>query len=160
MTPEPQKEHQWLQKFVGEWTFDAEAFMTPNGEPMKHSGMESVRSLGGLWILGEGRGEMPGCGSATMILSLGYNPQTKRFIGTWIGSMMTHLWVYDGSLDEAGNVLTLDTEGPDMAGEGKLAPYRDVVEFKSDDHRILRSQTPAADGGWRTFMTAHYRRKE
>lgn len=26
--------------------------------------------------------------------------------------MMTHLWIYEGSLDQAGRVLTLDTEGP------------------------------------------------
>ena len=23
--PEPQKEHQWLQKLVGEWTYESEA---------------------------------------------------------------------------------------------------------------------------------------
>ena len=34
-----------------------------------------------------------------MIMTLGYDPQKKRFVGTLIGSMMTHLWVYDGALD-------------------------------------------------------------
>jgi hypothetical protein len=26
-----------------------------------------------------------------------------------------------------------------MAGDGKIAKYRDVIEFKSDDHRLLTS---------------------
>jgi Protein of unknown function (DUF1579) len=30
----------------------------------------------------------------------------KRFVGTWIGSMMTYMWVYDGELDRSERVLT------------------------------------------------------
>ena len=160
MNIEPQREHQWLQKLVGEWTFEADATMKPGEPPVKSKGTESVRSLGGLWILAEGQGEMPGCGPATTMLTLGYDPQKKRYLGTWIGSMMTHLWTYNGALDPAGGVLTLDTEGPSMAGDGKLAKYQDVIEFKSDDHRILSSQILGEDGKWNRFMTAHYRRKK
>ena len=159
MKAEPQKEHQWLQKLVGEWTCEAEATMEPGKPPEKSSGTESVRSLGGLWILAEGQGEMPGGGSATTMMTLGYDPQKKRYVGTFVGSMMTHLWVYDGALDAAGRVLTLDTEGPSMAGDGKMAKYRDVIEFKSDDHRVLTSHVLGDDGTWQAFMTAHYRRK-
>jgi Protein of unknown function (DUF1579) len=158
MKTEPQKEHHWLQKLVGEWTFEGEATMEPGQPPAKCTGTESVRSLGDLWFLAEGQGEMPGCGPATMLMTLGYDPQTKRYVGTWIGSMMDHFWVYDGALDAAERVLTLDTEGPDMATEGKLAKYRDVIEFQSDDHRVLTSHLLGADGTWHRFMTAHYRR--
>jgi len=160
MTTEPQKEHEWLQKLVGEWTCESEAKMKPDEPPTKSQGTESVRSLGGLWILAEGQGEMPGCGAATMLLTLGYDPQKKRFVGSWVGSMMTHMWVYDGALDATGTVLTLDTEGPSMAGDGKMAKYQDVIELKSDDHRILASQVLGDDGKWHRFMTATYRRKK
>lgn len=160
MKTEPQKEHQWLQKFVGEWTFEADMQMGPDQPATKSRGSESVRSLGGLWILAEGEGEMPGGGSATTILTLGYDPQKKRYLGTWLGSMMTHLWVYDGALDANGSVLTLDTEGPSMAGDGKTSKYQDVIDFKSDDHRVLSSQVLGDDGKWNRFMTANYRRKK
>lgn len=158
MNAEPQEEHRWLQQLVGEWTFEGEATMEPGQPPMKHHGTESVRGIGGLWILGEGSGQMPDGGRATMILTLGYNPTTKRFVGTWLGSMMTHLWVYDGELDPARRILTLSAEGPDMAIEGKTAKYRDVVEIKSSDHRMLTSHVLGDDGKWHQFMTAHYRR--
>jgi Protein of unknown function (DUF1579) len=158
MKAEPQKEHQWLQQFVGEWTYEAEATMAPGQPPSKFEGSESVRSLGGLWILAEGQGEMPGCGAATTALTLGYDPQQQRYVGTWIGSMMTQLWVYDGALDAAGRVLTLHAEGPHMAAEGQMAKYKDVVEFKSEDHRVLTSHMLGEDGEWHEFMVAHYRR--
>ena len=159
MKVEPQKEHEWLHKLVGEWTCEAEATMEPGKPPEKSSGTESVRSLGGLWILAEGQGEMPGCGPATMMMTLGFDPQKKRYVGTWIGSMMTHLWVYAGSLDAEEKALTLDAEGPSMAGDGKMAQYRDVIEFKSEDHRMLTSHMRGDDGTWQAFMTAHYRRR-
>ena len=159
MKMEPQKEHNWLQKLVGEWTFEGEA-LEPGQPPSKSTGTESVRSIGDLWFLAEGQGEMPGCGAATMVMTLGYDPQKKRYVGTWVGSMMPHLWVYDGVLDEDERVLTLDAEGPSMAADGKMAKYRDVIEFKSDDHRVLTSHVLSDDGKWQQFMTAHYRRKK
>jgi hypothetical protein len=158
MKMQPQQEHQWLQQFVGDWTYEAEAAMEPGQPPSKFVGTESVRSLGDLWILGEGQGEMPGCGAATTVLTLGYDPQKQRYIGTWIGSMMTHLWLYDGVLDAAGRVLTLNAEGPHMAAEGKMAQYKDVVEFTGADHRVLTSHVLDEDGQWREIMRAHYRR--
>jgi hypothetical protein len=94
-----------------------------------------------------------------MIMTLGYDPQTKRFVGTWIGSMMTHLWIYDGALDAAERVLALESDGPSMAGDGSMARYCDAIEFRSDDHRILTSSVRGDGGTWRPFMTAHYRRK-
>jgi hypothetical protein len=134
--------------------------MEPGCAPGHFQGTESVRSIGGLWIVAEGQGEMPGGGTATSMMTLGYDPQKQRYLGTWIGSMMTHLWRYEGTLDAAEKVLTLDTEGPDMTAKGKMAKFRDVIEFKSDDHRVLTSHTLGEDGKWCHFMTPHYRRRK
>jgi len=161
MKSEPQKEHQWLQKFIGEWACIAEMEMEPGKPAQKSHGSESVRSLGGLWILAEGDGEMPGGGTAETLLTLGYDPQQQRYVGTWIGSMMSHLWVYEGgTLDAARKVLTLEAQGPSFTAEGKTAHYRDVIEFKSDDHRVLTSHVQGDNGEWRRIMTATYRRKK
>ena len=92
-------------------------------------------------------------------MTLGYDPQSKRFVGTFIGSMMTHMWIYNGTLDASGKVLTLDTEGPDFSGAPGLVPYQDIIEFVSDDHRTLKSRLRDKDGNWNHFMEAHYRRK-
>jgi hypothetical protein len=160
MQAELQQEHHWLHKLVGEWDCVAECSMGPGEPPSTFRGSESVRSLGGLWVVAEGQGEMPGGGTATTIMTLGYDPQRQRYLGTWVGSMMTHLWVYDGALDASGTVLTLDTAGPSFPGSGKeLAKYQDVIELRSDDHRVHTSRVLGDDGEWHEFMTAHYRRK-
>ena len=158
MNTEPQKEHEWLQKLVGEWTMESDACGGPDTSAEKSTGTESVRSLGGLWVVAEGQGEMPGGGPATMIMTLGYDPRKQRYVGTWVGSMMADLWQYEGTLDQSGRMLTLETEGPSMTGDGTRGKYRDVIEFVSDDHRLLRSLTLGEDGKWNEFMTAHYRR--
>jgi Protein of unknown function (DUF1579) len=159
MDTQPQKEHQWLEKFVGEWTYESNCNMGPDRPPTKTKGTEVVRSLGGLWTIGEGEGEMPDGSTGKTIMTLGYDPQSDRYIGTFIGSMMTHLWIYNGSLDAGGKILTLDTEGPNFS-ESAMTKYQDIIEFVNDDHRILKSQILDDNGNWNHFMTAHYRRKQ
>jgi Protein of unknown function (DUF1579) len=71
---------------------------------------------------------------------------------------MPQIWHYEGGLDAAGKVLTLDTEGMNF-NQTALAKYQDIIEFVSADHRIMTSQILGEDGQWTQFMTAHYRRK-
>jgi uncharacterized protein YndB with AHSA1/START domain len=152
--PEPQ--HGWLHRLLGEWSFESEC-VGPNGEAMRASGVERVRTLGGYWVVGESEGEMPGGGPARWIVSMGYDPVARRFRGSFIGSMMAHMFVYDGQLAEDGQALILDTEGPAMTGEG-TARYRDVVRMEGDDARSVTSEVQGVDGRWTTFMTARFRR--
>jgi hypothetical protein len=91
-------------------------------------------------------------------MTLGYDPQSKKFVGSFIASVMTHLWPYNGTLDAANKVLTLDSEGPSFADDGTMAKYQDIIEFISPDHRTLSSQWLGPDGKWNPFMKAHYRR--
>jgi uncharacterized protein DUF1579 len=41
-----------------------------------------------------------------------------------------------------------------------MAKYHDIIEFVSDDHRTLSSQSLGHDGQWHPSMKAHYRRKK
>jgi hypothetical protein len=155
---EPQNEHKWLQKLAGEWTYEIDMQPKPGQPAGECKGTEVVRAIGDLWILSEGHGQMPGGVDATMLLTLGFDPRTKRFVGTWVGSMMAHLWVYDGFLDESGKVLTLESEGPSMKGDGALGKYRDVIEIIDDDTRLLRAYWLAEDGKWNSLMVMKHRR--
>lgn len=159
MQTKPQAEHEWLQKLVGDWGYELECPSGPNQPPTMHRGVERVRSIGGLWIVAEGQGEVPGGETATTLLTLGFDPARKRYVGTWVGSMMAQLWVYEGVLDPSGTLLPLETEGPNMAAPEKRAKYKDVIEFLSTDHRTLTSHMQGEDGKWQHLMTAHYRRQ-
>jgi Protein of unknown function (DUF1579) len=158
MLAEAQDEHRWLQQLVGEWSYQAEA-IGPGQELMKAEGTEAVRALGDFWVLAEGEGTMPDGTPAKSLMTLGYDPTRKRYVGTWIGSMMTNLWVYDGALDAGRRMLTLSADGPSMSGGGGMAKYQDIITVESADHRILTARVLGEDGAWTEFMTAHYRRK-
>ena len=155
---EPREEHRWLQQLTGDWTFEGEAAMGPDQPPERMTGTERVRMLGEAWAVCEMvHGDAAGAAPAS-IMTLGFDPARGRFVGTFVASMMAHLWTYDGALDAGRRVLTLDTVGPSFGGEPGLVPYRDLIEIVSADERTLRSETRAADGGWRDFMTSRYRR--
>lgn len=160
MKPEPTEEHKWLQKLVGSWTCEAECFMGPDKPMAKTTGHETVRAFGDVWIVAEGEMNSPTGEVGQTKMTLGFDPKKKRFIGNWVGSMMTNMWVYEGELDAAKKVLPLNTVGPDFVDEGKQANYQDIIEIIDEDNRILRSQVQGADGKWTQFMSAHYKRKK
>ncbi len=156
--PAPERQHRWLKQLLGDWAFEAECVAGPDQPPHKSSGKDSVRALGDLWVVCEGAGEAPGGEIGHSIITLGYDPAKGKFVGTFVGSMMPSLWIYEGSLDAAERVLTLDTVGPSFDSPGKLVDYQDIFEVVDADHRILRSQVKGADGNWTQFMTSHYTR--
>lgn len=159
MQPEPQQQHHWLQQLTGSWTFESECNMGPDQPPGKFDGKIDTRSLGGLWIIGDGEGSMPGGGTSQTQITLGFDPQKNTFVGSFIASMMTHLWIYHhGVLDADEKVLTLDAEGPSFTGSG-MAQYQDIITIVDANHHILTSRVQGDDGQWTHFMTAHYRRR-
>jgi hypothetical protein len=157
--PQPQAEHEWLKQFVGEWETTAEASMGPGQPPMTCQGTMSSRMLGGFWMISESKIEVTGS-PMTGVLTVGYDPQKKKYVGTWIDSMMNHLWRYEGALDETGKKLTLEAEGPNFMQAGKTARFRDAYEFKSADHIVTTASMEDEDGKWITFMTGEARRKK
>jgi hypothetical protein len=82
--------------------------MDPTKPPMKVKGNEVVRSIGGFWIVAESKGDMMGK-PFLGVMTLGFDPQTKKYTGTWSDSMASHLWKYEE--------LSIQPEDPDP---GKL----------------------------------------
>jgi len=155
---EPQAEHKWLGQLVGEWAWEMDASMGPDQPPMKLSGTESVQSSLGVWVQCHSNQNTADGKPALTVMTIGYDTAKKKFVGTFIGSMMTNLWVYEGELDASGKVLTLAADGPNFADPTKTTKYLDKIEVVSPDHRILTSQALGDDGRWHQFMTSHYRR--
>ena len=156
--PEPTKEHAWLHQAVGEWETDGEANMGPGQPAIKCTGTETVRGLGKFWTVTESKMsimEMPMAG----VMTLGYDPEKKKYVGTWVDSMTSHLWQYQGTVDAAGKVLTLEAEGPNPAAPGTMAKFRETIEFKSKDHKVFTSSMES-DGQWVTFVTMNAKRKK
>jgi hypothetical protein len=156
--PEPQKEHQWLMQLVGEWNTEIEVTMDPSKPPEKAQGTESVRAIDGFWIMGENKGSHMGK-PYTGILTLGFDPAKKKYIGTWVDSMSSYLWTYEGTLDETEKILTLDTEGPCPTAPEKISKFKESLEIKSKDHKVFTSRMQDDQGNWNTMMTINFRRQ-
>jgi hypothetical protein len=150
--PGPEKEHAWLKQFVGTWETASECSLGPGQEPLKCQGTMSARMLGDLWVVVESESSMMGT-KVNALQTLGFDPKKKKYIGTWVDSMLNHMWQYEGELDDAGTKLTLEAEGPNFLEEGKTAKFRDIYEFKSPDQVSITSQMQGADGAWAAFMS-------
>lgn len=159
MRAEIAAEHAWLARLVGEWRSEmteADGAELPAGTM---AGTETVRLLGDAWLIAEGRGRMPDGTPTQTLMTLGWDPTPSCFVGTWIGSMMNHLWHYRrGTLDGERRVLTLEADGPRCDGQPGFARYRDVIELVDADTRLLHGNVLRDDGTWSRFMTSRYTR--
>jgi hypothetical protein len=157
--PKPAKEHESLAQFAGEWEVNSECKMPGMDEPIVCKGTESAKIVGGFWLVTHGEGDMMGM-KMQSILTLGYNPEKKKYVGTFLSSCDSTLWKYEGEMDEGGKKLTLHTEGPHMADPGKTAKYREVLELVDKDHKTFTSYLIDENGKETKFVTMDYRRKK
>lgn len=157
--PAPQKEHEWLQRFVGKWESESKASTGPDQPPVECKGSIACRMLGGFWLVSEYEGDMGGM-AFKGLQTIGYDPAKKKYVGTWVDSMMNHMWMYEGSVDEGGTKLVLEASGPNFMAGGKETKFRDTYAFKSADEMIITSSMLGDDGEWITFMTGTARRVE
>jgi hypothetical protein len=155
--PSPTAEHRWLERFAGEWDVESEIYTAPGTEPMLAKGHESARMFGGFWVIGEGTGDAMGF-EMKWILTFGYDTEKKVYVGTWIDSMSTQKWDYQGTVDEGGNILTLTTRGL-CPIEKRLCDYRSTVEFKSDIERVFTEEKQGLDGSWNKVVVSRFNKK-
>jgi hypothetical protein len=157
--PQPTKEHELLKRFVGEWESTAEAVAGPNLPAMTCKGRSSAKMLGGFWVVIESQTDMMGM-KINALQTIGYDPEMKKYVGTWIDSMFNHKWDYTGAVSDAGKKLTFEAEGPNFMAAGKTTKFRDTYEFKSADHIEATSSMLGPYGKWVQFMTGQIKRKK
>lgn len=157
MFEQPQPPHAWFAPLTGHWKSEGECLPGPDQPPMKSSYPVQVRSLGGMWTVIESTSTEADGSVWTTVMTLGYSVARQRYTGTFVGSMGSHLWVYDGQVSDDGRRIVLNTEGPRFDGQG-TARYQDTIEIVDDNHWILSSQVENAEGQWFPFMKSdHFR---
>ena len=149
---QPQAEHEFLKRFVGQWE------MVSEGAGMKGEATMESSMLGGLWLVNRSEHTISGM-KLKSLQTIGYDPDTGKYVGTYVDSMMNHLWHYEGSVDESGNKIVLNAKGPSMSGEG-TAMYRDAYEFTDDDTIVATASMQGANGEWIVFMQGTATRKK
>lgn len=160
------KEHQWLMQLTGEWTTSVYAnenttITSADGvveePPPRFPGTESVRALGPYWVIADGKIDQPDL-PIRYVLTLGYDPIKKKFVGTSISSVESLCATLEGTLDESGKVLTLEGTVPYAVEPSTTAMLRLVITLKSPRERIRTSAYKSGDA-WKTLYTMEYTKK-
>lgn len=155
----PQSQHAFLERLVGDWHM-VSATGYPDYDPSdpKQRCTETIKSVGGLWIVSEGRGAMPDGTGMTTVLTLGFDPAKGQYVGSWIGSMMATFWTYTGWMEPDGKTLVLEAIGPKFDGSGEMTTYRDIVTLHDDDTRTFSGSVVQPDGSFQQFMSSDFKR--
>jgi hypothetical protein len=140
----PQKEHQILKQWEGDW--DATARMTGKSEKenVESRGRETAKlAYGGFWLVMEFTGEsqqkaFQGRGT------IGYDPAKQKYVLTWIDSMNPRMMTAEGSADKDGKVLTFYGECVDPSDK-KQTQEKLVFEIRDADTRTLTFYTTGAE---------------
>jgi len=88
-------------------------------------------------------------------MTLGFDTNKGCYVGTFIGSMMANIWIYEGILDSTEKRLLLETEGPAFVGDGNCK-YRDTIEIVDADQWLFTSEFQNEAGQWIRFMNGKH----
>lgn len=141
--PSASDEHKIVVADAGTWDITGKIFMGPDNTT-EIKGHEKVVAVGEFWTVSHFKGEFMGTkfnGSGTN----GYDPKTKKFVGTWVDSMNPHATRMSGSYDKETKTLTYETKSVDMMGndaKGKI-----VIVLKDENTREFTMYSPDPTGG-------------
>lgn len=155
--PKPTAEHEKLAQFAGEWTCDSTVNIPGVDEPMTCKGVEKSKLMGGFWYVAEGEADMMG-DKMSSIITIGYDPKTKQYVGTFVCSAGDYLWEYTGQFDDTGKKLILETTGPAMTDPTAMVKYQEVLELVDENHKTFTSSVQGDDGKWQQIVSMKYER--
>ncbi len=157
--PEVTKEHKKLKDDVGVWDAEMKLWMDPNADPMVSKGVETNRMLGDYWLVSDFTADLAGQKFAGHGQT-GYDPNTKKFVGTWIDTMSASISPMEGTWDEKTGEMTMIMTSIDPAS-GKEVKSKSISKRKDDKTRIFTMYMQAPDGGdeWVKSMEITYTRR-
>lgn len=147
-------EFELLKKDVGEW--DATITVTPGpGAPPQESTGRLVGRLisGGRWLITDFKNHTTGFEGHGIY---GYNPATKRYVGTWVDDMRTSIYVGEGEWDERSQTMTYTWSA--ALPNGKTMSWKETSETVSENERVFLVLFPGPDGREFEMMRVFYRR--
>jgi hypothetical protein len=152
--PQPTAEHKLLKEHVGNWTVACKFYMEPGKPPMEVPATEFVEAVGDFWTISKYECDMMGApyiGRAT----LGYDPNQKKFVSTWVDSMMPTLCSFTGKLN--GDTIVLEGEFWSCMTNSVLK-HRTTEKRVNKNERIFEMFCTMPDGTEIKMMTNHYKR--
>jgi hypothetical protein len=131
-------EHEWLASQTGLWSVRCEYFMGSPDDPIEVEGTEEVSTVAPFWIISRFTADLLGTPMVGQAAT-GFNPVTRKFIGTWQDSSIPFLYVFEGKMESGDDgVKTIRFEGENFDPvRRRKALYRSSIRYPSANEKIL-----------------------
>ncbi len=127
----PGAPHKMLAKLVGTWTTKTRIWMEPDKPSMEGTGTCQQKMLfDGRYLQQEYTGEMMGT-QFTGTNLIGYDNHTNKYVSTWIDSMSTGIYYFEGSASADGKTITQESSYDDPVRGPTV--WRSVTRILDDD---------------------------
>ncbi len=154
-TPGPQ--HKLLASMVGTWTTKTKSWMDPNQPPMESDGSCDHRMLlEGRFLRQECAGDMMGQPFTGIGLN-GYDNHTNKYVSTWMDSMGTGIYFFEGTASADGKTITQESSYDDPI-EGHLK-LRAVTKIVDENSHFFEMFSTGKSGKEAKMMAIMYTRK-
>lgn len=140
----PGAPHRLLARMAGTWDMKGSCRMEPGGDLIEHTGISEQRMiLDGRFLQQEFRGEMMGV-PFTGIGFTGYDNHTGKYVSTWIDSMGTGIYHFEGTGSSDSSTIT-QTCSHDDPVRGPVT-WRNVTRLVDDNTIEFRMYTIDGSG--------------
>jgi len=127
----PGEPHRLLARMEGTWDARSKYSMEPGQPETESTGtVEQRMILGGRYLQQEHSSEMMGA-PFTGINLIGYDNHTKKYVSTWIDTMSTGIYYFEGTADPDGEVITQECRYDDPV-KGPTV-WRSITRLVDDD---------------------------
>jgi hypothetical protein len=150
----PGPEHKVLDPLVGTWAAKMKMWLEPGKEPTTSDGTMTTK-----WIM-DGLFLEQSVDSKFMNMPFkglgitGYDPNKKKYVGTWIDSMGPGIMIMEGTYDDKTKTFT--TVADEVDPKGKKSKFRSSVKIMSADHHVQEMFSTPAGGKEMKVMEIHY----
>ena len=154
----PGTPHKQLASMAGTWNTKTKSWMDPTQPPMESTGAcEQVALLGGRFLQQTCTGEMMGS-PFTGIGITGYDNHTKKYVTTWMDSMGTGIYFFEGTASADGKTITQESRYDDPI-QGPMT-WRGVTKIVNDDSQVFEMYGTSKGGKEMKMMEITYTRKQ
>ncbi|MBX3425761.1 MAG: DUF1579 domain-containing protein [Pirellulales bacterium] len=151
--------HKQMARDVGQWEGEFKMWMDPAADPIVSKATETSKMLGDYWLQTEFSGEIGDQKFAGRGM-LGYDPESKKFVGTWCDTMTPYMSIGEGEYDVDKHALTMTYKARDPMTR-EMQSSKMVTTFVDDDTKqaVMYSAPDDAGKSWK-MMEITYKRKK
>ena len=154
----PGAQHRLLASMAGSWDTKIRSWMEPGTLPMESTGTsEQKMILGRRFLQQEFTGEMMG-GTFTGIGVTGYDNHTKKYVSTWMDSMGTGIFFFEGTGSADGKTITQESRYDDPI-KGPMK-WRSVTKIVDANTHVFEMFGTDKSGKEEKMMEITYTRKQ